>query len=77
MKIRLYKPYIVNSERARLAQSVERWTINPTVVGSSPTLGAPFYYLLTTLKIVSRLYFVGIDILLNILKKKLLFLFIK
>ena len=25
---------------ARLAQSVERWTLNPTVVGSSPTLGA-------------------------------------
>ena len=24
---------------ARLAQSVERWTLNPTVVGSSPTLG--------------------------------------
>ena len=28
--------------RARLAQSVERWTLNPTVVGSSPTLGACF-----------------------------------
>ena len=27
---------------ARLAQSVERWTLNPTVVGSSPTLGACF-----------------------------------
>ena len=27
---------------ARLAQSVERWTLNPTVVGSSPTLGAYF-----------------------------------
>ena len=27
---------------ARLAQSVERWTLNPTVVGSSPTLGVPF-----------------------------------
>ena len=24
---------------ARLAQSVDRWTLNPTVVGSSPTLG--------------------------------------
>ena len=28
---------------ARLAQSVERWTLNPTVVGSSPTLGGYFY----------------------------------
>jgi hypothetical protein len=28
--------------RARLAQSVERWTFNPTAVGSSPTSGAPF-----------------------------------
>ena len=27
---------------ARLAQSVERWTLNPTVVGSSPTLGEFF-----------------------------------
>ena len=27
---------------ARLAQSVERWTLNPTFVGSSPTLGAFF-----------------------------------
>ena len=29
---------------ARLAQSVERWTLNPTVVGSSPTLGEMFCY---------------------------------
>ena len=28
--------------RARLAQSVERWTFNPTVVGSSPTSGDAF-----------------------------------
>ena len=28
---------------ARLAQSVERWTLNPTVVGSSPTLGDLFF----------------------------------
>ena len=28
--------------QARLAQSVERWTLNPTVVGSSPTLGLVF-----------------------------------
>ena len=34
---------------ARLAQSVERWTLNPTVVGSSPTLGAYFF--------VCKLYF--------------------
>ena len=27
---------------ARLAQSVEHGTLNPGVVGSSPTLGAPF-----------------------------------
>ena len=31
---------------ARLAQSVERWTLNPTVVGSSPTLGD--YFLLVS-----------------------------
>ena len=30
------------SFRARLAQSVERWTFNPTVVGSSPTSGVAF-----------------------------------
>ena len=29
---------------ARLAQSVERWTLNPTVVGSSPTLGEYFIF---------------------------------
>ena len=29
---------------AWLAQSVERWTLNPTVVGSSPTLGYLFWY---------------------------------
>ena len=29
---------------ARLAQSVERWTLNPTVVGSSPTLGVIFIF---------------------------------
>ena len=29
---------------ARLAQSVERWTLNPTVVGSSPTLGVLFVH---------------------------------
>ena len=29
---------------AWLAQSVERWTFNPTVVGSSPTLGLLFGY---------------------------------
>ena len=28
---------------ARLAQSVEHGTLNPGVVGSSPTLGALFY----------------------------------
>ena len=36
----------MDSFSARLAQSVERWTLNPTVVGSSPTLGVyflPFY----------------------------------
>ena len=31
-----------NGCHARLAQSVERWTLNPTVVGSSPTLGECF-----------------------------------
>ena len=29
--------------QARLAQSVEHGTLNPGVVGSSPTLGATFY----------------------------------
>ena len=33
---------IVVATSARLAQSVERWTLNPTVVGSSPTLGSNF-----------------------------------
>jgi hypothetical protein len=27
---------------AWLAQSVERWTLNPTVAGSSPALGSSF-----------------------------------
>ena len=31
-------------DRARLAQSVERWTFNPTVVGSSPTSGERFEF---------------------------------
>ena len=31
-------------KNARLAQSVERWTLNPTVVGSSPTLGDVFLF---------------------------------
>ena len=34
----------LQDECAWLAQSVERWTLNPTVVGSSPTLGS-FYVL--------------------------------
>ena len=37
-----YKNLSRRSHSARLAQSVERWTLNPTVVGSSPTLGAVF-----------------------------------
>ena len=32
----------ISRDRARLAQSVERWTFNPTVVGSSPTSGVSF-----------------------------------
>ena len=35
----LIKTWKVLFNNARLAQSVERWTLNPTVVGSSPTLG--------------------------------------
>ena len=47
--------------RARLAQSVERWTFNPTAVGSSPTSGAPFF-LLATLPAGSRTFlFCAID----------------
>ena len=42
---------------ARLAQSVERWTLNPTVVGSSPTLGVFFYFL----KGISIVYAIFID----------------
>ena len=38
MKICTWMRY-KNPFSARLAQSVERWTLNPTVVGSSPTLG--------------------------------------
>ena len=30
--------------QAWLAQSVERWTLNPTVAGSSPALGSPFAF---------------------------------
>ena len=33
--------------QARLAQSVERWTFNPTVVGSSPTSGVYFSIFIT------------------------------
>ena len=40
LKIFKYSRFKVIS--ARLAQSVERWTLNPTVVGSSPTLGVDF-----------------------------------
>ena len=40
----------MNRIRARLAQSVERWTLNPTVVGSSPTLGATFAFVPNTKK---------------------------
>ena len=42
---RLNRDLVINLRddlNARLAQSVERWTLNPTVVGSSPTLGVPF-----------------------------------
>ena len=31
-------------QEARLAQSVEHGTLNPRVVGSSPTLGVPFFF---------------------------------
>ena len=34
---------------ARLAQSVERQALNLMVVGSSPTVGAPFFHLCNTL----------------------------
>ena len=42
---------------ARLAQSVERWTLNPTVVGSSPTLGAYFILIDSSLIKELPLYF--------------------
>ena len=35
----IVKIALIGTDVARLAQSVERWTLNPTVVGSSPTLG--------------------------------------
>ena len=35
---------LVNASSARLAQSVEHRTLNPGVVGSSPTLGALFFF---------------------------------
>ena len=41
------------SIRARLAQSVERWTFNPTVVGSSPTSGEIFDF---ALKFCPKIY---------------------
>ena len=37
--VRFMITYLLLHYRARLAQSVERWTFNPTVVGSSPTSG--------------------------------------
>ena len=38
-----YNPYLGgNLQQARLAQSVEHGTLNPRVVGSSPTSGALF-----------------------------------
>ena len=40
MELLIYNDNKFPCIRARLAQSVERWTLNPTVVGSSPTLGA-------------------------------------
>ena len=38
--------YLKLQEVARLAQSVEHGTLNPRVVGSSPTSGAPFFLFL-------------------------------
>ena len=40
----VFKCVINLGTHARLAQSVERWTLNPTVVGSSPTLGGYFFW---------------------------------
>ena len=42
----IFKPNKKCHGCAWLAQSVERWTLNPTVVGSSPTLGYLFGYIL-------------------------------
>ena len=36
---------VIKRQRAWLAQSVERWTFNPTVAGSSPASGLIFFSL--------------------------------
>ena len=41
----IVKIALIGTDVARLAQSVERWTLNPTVVGSSPTLGVAVDFL--------------------------------
>jgi plasmid replication initiation protein len=44
------------SEKARLAQSVERLALNQVVVGSSPTVGASFALLYLNTNII-KLFF--------------------
>ena len=46
--------YFGTDDRAWLAQSVERWTFNPTVAGSSPASGL---YLLLFFALMSHLTF--------------------
>ena len=38
-----------SKQQARLAQSVEHGTLNPRVVGSSPTLGGQLFYFISCL----------------------------
>ena len=42
----------MTGQPARLAQSVEHGTLNPRVVGSSPTSGAHFYFYIFSLQLL-------------------------
>ena len=62
------------AKRAWLAQSVERWTLNPTVAGSSPALGSSFLFLFDfSIRKMTHRYFYQIlqfSKLLSFLKRK-------
>ena len=56
--INIFKQMHSLKQQARLAQSVEHGTLNPRVVGSSPTLGDQlFYFFLMTLFFIFQVLF--------------------